>query len=99
MATNVTRPIMLDSTGRELVDVLANVSISPSNIINNVTSYDADKALAANQGRILDQSSALRVNTLKTETVGSVSAFSTSSVYAVGAYVTYNDLLYRCKKE
>ena len=98
MATTVTRPVMLDSTGRELVDVLANVTISPTNIINNVTSYDTDKALAANQGRILDQSSTLRVNTLKTETVGSVSAFSTSSVYAVGAYVTYNDLLYRCKK-
>ena len=98
MATTVTRPIMLDSTGRELVDVLNNVTISSSNIINNVTSSDTDKALAANQGRVLDQTITSKVSALSTETVGSVSAFSTSSVYPVGSYVTYSGLLYRCKK-
>jgi len=48
----VTKPPILDSTGQAIVTALGNISIRPQ-IVDNCTTTDANKALSANQGKIL----------------------------------------------
>lgn len=51
MAT-VTKPPILDETGQAIVTALGNVSIRPQ-IVDNLTTADANKALSANMGNSL----------------------------------------------
>ena len=52
MAT-VTKPILLDETGQQILTAIGNVSIMPQ-IIDNLTTSDATKALSAKQGKVLN---------------------------------------------
>lgn len=52
MAT-VTAPILLDSTGQQIKAALEEVSILPQ-IVDNLTTSDATKALSAKQGTVLN---------------------------------------------
>lgn len=49
---NITKPPILDETGQAIVTALGNVSIRPQ-IVDNLTTADANKALSANMGNSL----------------------------------------------
>ena len=72
MATTITKPPMLDSTGRALISAINTVSIKP-NIVNNLTTQDATKALSANMGYVLNNDKVSKSTTGAQTMAGSLS--------------------------
>ena len=94
MPENITKPIVLDQTVNRLVDAVDKVSIK-SDIVDNLTTESATKALSANQGKVLDEKIATNASAISSLSGIHQTAISNStylrgdiSVYRTGNLVT-----------
>lgn len=53
---NSTAPIMTDATGQKILSTLETVAIGSGNIVDNLNTQDAAKALSANMGKQIGDS-------------------------------------------
>ena len=95
--TTVTAPILLDSTGQQILSKLNEVSIMPQ-IVDNLTTSDATKALSAKQGKVLNDkiSSSIKVAYRYIETTFSngTASYNYSSVLSSLGWTTIQTVLW-----